>query len=1087
MVLLMLALELLISSIGAAIAAVASFAVFILPYALAALPLYILYRVIRARWPKLTRRLRRKPKAKPSIRQAAASHRPRPATALQVRAEAPPSARADNGKPPLARTYGEGLAILKRQMRGPLLRGEIPWFLAFGVGGSALLATDPTHVRWPEDGNGEFGAWWFCEGAAILHAGTDSSDGAKLSESWPSLVSAMRARPMRRPLDGILLMVGADELRAAAEREAPRAALAKRAAALRERLRTLRDDLGVICPVHVVVVRAEALDGFAELCATMPSAMLDSVLGWTNQQDWTLPFDPRRVDEAFESLRSDLALLEADALTAGTAGMRLPMLPASLDTLRHPLALFLDGALGGEEGAEPFPLRGIALTGAHTTITGGRRPAFARDLLPGRAFAESGFGRPSEVAFLRARARRRQAQGALAASVVGLSLAAWQGVSGVSAGVPAVAGATSDLRRALLSRDAAPDAETVGRVVAATVRMERDRLATPLLPTSLLSGFDEDKRRLASVTVRRAVLRPIRDALLPSPVLADLPPSADAHQVEDLPSFRRLAAQFDRIGGRRDALERYDRFRRSSGFDELLALSESVFGAVPKPATAATDGFITRIAAGADLPNLDARTIAAAVRAESVRLATPVAEDLYARNPLRVRAQALADRLRDLPQPPSADDVAEIRRLVEAVMDAAGWPIAAALRAPSHGLPDAVKLALQKAAIAELPGRDAADRITEALTTAATDSRAALAALEAPPVGRLFTLRDDGGTPVPVLALAELPTVLAALVPPEPVAAPVAEAPAKAETPKPPKAEPVKTEAPAPEPAKPAPAPAKPVAEAPAPAPVLPPPPSARIAPPPAVAMLPAPTVPAIPDSEAAVAKLAASFSQTLAGRFPFVRADLARGAPDADPQDVRRFYQTLDENRAALARHAGAELTGFLERMEAARPLLEAVAKAAPVSVSLAYGVNRGQEVGAEHIIDWSVRSGNSAVGATTDAEPLVWKAGQPVLLSFRWAAGSPYRPKSAAANAAEAAAGDTLTVVERGPWALLRLLKGRTAASVAGRDGSVLRIALPTQTIGGAPARDTVLFMAASVRVGARSSTPLVLPDPPARFPSW
>ncbi|MBP2296073.1 type VI secretion system protein [Azospirillum rugosum] len=1079
MVLLMLAVELLFSSIGAAIAAIASFAVFILPYALAALPLYILYRVVRARWPKLTRRFRRAPKAKPSIRQAAATHRPRPATTLQVRAEAPPSARAANDTLPLARVYGEGLDILKRQMRGPLLRGEIPWFLAFGVGGPALLATDPTHVRWPEDGNGEFGAWWFCEGAAILHAGTDSSDGAKLSESWPSLASAMRARPMRRPLDGILMMVGADELRAAAEREAPRSALAKRAAALRERLRSLRDDLGVVCPVHVVVVRAEALDGFAELCATVPSAMLDSVLGWTNRQDWTLPFDPRRVDEAFDSLRADLALLEADALAAGTAGIRLPLLPASLETLRHPLALFLDGALGGEEGAEPFPLRGIALTGTHTTITGGRRPAFARDLLPGRAFAESGYGRPSEAAFLRARTRRRQAQGALAASVVGLSLAAWQGVSGVSAGVPAVAGATDDLRRALLSRDAAPDAETVGRVIAATVRMERDRLATPLLPTSLLSGFDEDKRRLASVTVRRAVLRPIRDALLPSPVLADLPPAADARQVEDLPSFRRLAAQFDRIGGRRDALERYDRFRRSSGFDELLAVSESVFGAVPKPATVATDGFITRIAAGADLPNLDARTIAAAVRAESVRLATPLAEDLYARNPLRVRAQALADRLRDLPQPPSADDVAEIRRLVEAVTDAAGWPIAAALRAPSHGLPDAVKVALQKAAIAELPGRDPVDRITEALATAATDSRAALAALEAPPVGRLFTLPDDGGNPVPVPALAELPTVLAALVLPEPVAAPVAEPPAKAE--------PVKAEAPAPEPAKPAPAPPKPVAEVPAPAPIVPPPPPVRAVTAPAVAMLPAPTVPAVPDGEAAVAKLAAGFSQTLAGRFPFVRADLARGAPDADPQDVRRFYQSLDENRSALARHASAELTGFLEKMEAARPLLEAVAKAAPVSVSLAYGVNRGQEIGAEHIIDWSVRTGASAVGAAADAEPLVWKAGQPVLLSFRWAAGSPYRPKSAAANAAEAAAGDTLTLVERGPWALLRLLKGRTAGSGAGRDGSVLRIALPTQTIGGAPARDTVLFMAASVRVGGRPSAPLALPDLPARFPSW
>lgn len=1105
MVLLILTLELVLSTIGSAIGWILSFVFAFLPYALAALPLYILYRAARAVWPKLRARLRRrrKPAPKTTVRAKTPVRKAMPSSPLHVRAEAPPPSKAAAGKPPLARTYGEGMDILARQMRGPLRRGDIPWFLAFGVGAPALLATDPTHVSWPEDGSTENGCWWFCEGAAILHAGADSADGSKLDGSWPSLVAAMRKRPMRRPLDGILLMVGADELRAAAEREAPRKALAKRAESLRARLRAIHDDLGMVCPVHVVVVRAESLEGFGDLCAAVPATMLDSVLGWTSPHDWLLPFEPGRVDEAFDAIQSDLALLEADALAAGTAGVRLPLLAPSLETLRHPLALFLDGALGGNEAGDPFPLRGIALTGACATTTGGRRPAFARDLLPGRIFSEPGYGRPSETAFLQGRRRRRMAQATLAASAAALSVAAWQGFATVSAGTPAVAASVTDLRRALLSRDAVADGPMAGRAIAAAAVMERDRLATLLLPTSLFSGFDEDKRRLASVTLRRAVLRPIRDALLPSAALADLPPVTNPRRVEDLPAFRRLAAQLDRIGGRRGALERYDRFRRNSGFDELLALAESVHGAVPRPPVTATDGFITRIAAGADLPNLDARTIAAAVRAESVQLAAPLAEELYLRNPLRLRAQALADRLRELPQPPTGEDVAELRRLVDSITEAAGWPIAAALRDPSRGLPEAIAVALQKAAIADLPGRDTTDRITEALSTAATSARSAVLALEAPQVGRLLA-SGEGGALTLNPTVAALPATMADALPaPTPESLPPAAVakPGNDTVKAPPPSTRAATAQPAPPEAKPVESgETQPVAE---PRPAPPPEPAAVAAPrrmaaagpvpvldeplpPVRLSAVPVPAaVPSMPETEPAVTKLAAIFSQSLAGRFPFVRPNLARGAPDADPQDVRRFFVQLDGNRAAVTKTATPELAAFLERMESARPLLDAVVRSTPVSVRFTFGTNRAQEHGAEHIIDWSIRSGTGAVGASANPAAVEWKTGQPLLLSFRWAAGSPYRPKNAMASEAEAAAGDTLTLVERGPWALLRLLKSRSAPAASTGDGTLLRIALPTQTIGGEPVRDTVLFMTASFGAGSRTTLPARALELPSHFP--
>ncbi|MFX6292612.1 hypothetical protein ABTG11_19330, partial [Acinetobacter baumannii] len=80
---------------------------------------------------------------------------------------------------------------------------------------------------------------------------------------------------------------------------------------------------------------------------------------------------------------------------------------------------------------------------------------------------------------------------------------------------------------------------------------------------------------------------------------------------------------------------------------------------------------------------------------------------------------------------------------------------------------------------------------------------------------------------------------------------------------------------------------------------------------------------------------------------------DLARGAPDADPQDVRRFFALLDEHRAAVTKGATPELAAFLERMESARPLLDAVARSTQVNVRFTYVSNRSQEHGAEHIIE--------------------------------------------------------------------------------------------------------------------------------------
>jgi type VI secretion system protein ImpL len=208
--------------------------------------------------------------------------------------------------------------------------------------------------------------------------------------------------------------------------------------------------------------------------------------------------------------------------------------------------------------------------------------------------------------------------------------------------------------------------------------------------------------------------------------------------------------------------------------------------------------------------------------------------------------------------------------------------------------------------------------------------------------------------------------------------------------------------------------------------------------------------------------RLAARFDAALAGRFPF--ADDARRPLAVDPETVHAFMLEHRETIAGLREelldfHGGdaewSRALDFLGALERASAFLfpDGPAPGAPAPaylVGVDFRAMRERERGGSHIIHWELRIGDERRRQGDDPRPLLWRPGDPVTLTLRWAAQSPLRPAEDGRDGA-VVAGDTWRLALRDPWALLRLV-ALLREEVPGEDGEghLLRLEIPTETTG-------------------------------------
>jgi type VI secretion system protein ImpL len=214
----------------------------------------------------------------------------------------------------LRERFEEAVSALRQQRRGGRSLYDLPWYLIIGAPGSGkTTALLNSGLKFPLEQRVGKGAlrgvggtrncdWWFTEEAVFLDTAgrytTQDSDAASDSVGWSEFLALLRKYRARRPVNGVIVTVNAQDLLVldAAGREA-------HVEAACARLNELARELRVQLPVYLMVTKCDLVDGFAEYFEDLSAEGRAQVWGVTFPYEQTLSNDGPQVFPAeFDAL-----------------------------------------------------------------------------------------------------------------------------------------------------------------------------------------------------------------------------------------------------------------------------------------------------------------------------------------------------------------------------------------------------------------------------------------------------------------------------------------------------------------------------------------------------------------------------------------------------------------------------------------------------------------------------------------------------------------------------------------------------------------------------------------------------------------
>jgi type VI secretion system protein ImpL len=230
--------------------------------------------------------------------------------------------------------------------------------------------------------------------------------------------------------------------------------------------------------------------------------------------------------------------------------------------------------------------------------------------------------------------------------------------------------------------------------------------------------------------------------------------------------------------------------------------------------------------------------------------------------------------------------------------------------------------------------------------------------------------------------------------------------------------------------------------------------------------------------------KLADFFNQRLAGRFPFAAAPPGRLDAEAEPEDLRAFFQLYDAYapwvRGVSEAEQPVEAGEFIERMRVVRALFASyldpkqTTGAPALDLAVRFRENRRAEKGGDQILRWALASGEQVATHSNARPTLPWVYGAPVRLELQWAKDSPVVPVESADLAGVSVEGRTAVVERKGRWSLFALLRALASPQDApDATTQMLRLQVATRPEADAKAKPETarVYIAVSLRAPERT----------------
>lgn len=465
-------------------------------------------------------------------------------------------------------SFRNGLKIYQDYVAGSRNPYLVPWVLMLGGTGSgksnllgALEANRPP-AETPDNTTGKVGgcSWWYYDRAVVLDVGGESviqSDGSAAPEAgWLAILEQLRRHRARRPIDGIVLVLPADELYGATALSPQE--ITSRAHALYARLWQAQKTFGLCLPTYVVVTKCDIVPGFQALVDKLPQRLRDGMFGWSSPYALEAAFRSEWLDEAFTQIQALLFQTEVEvfAETPDPADAdELFFFQSRFADMRDGLKAYLNTVFRRTSYQEALFFRGIYFTGnalpprittylppsmddehyIDPAADDGRRepvlasqqakPVFVRDLFEEKIFAERDLVKDTpawSVSRNRAQLAWQIGCGVAGLAALGLLWQGWNRLDDLRSGfVPALRALPEQMRSFAENRQTGRGPggllpQTTPRAMQDVIRYYSrlpDDWSGPFFPAAWLSSVEERSMVALSIGYHRVVMNATRDQL----------------------------------------------------------------------------------------------------------------------------------------------------------------------------------------------------------------------------------------------------------------------------------------------------------------------------------------------------------------------------------------------------------------------------------------------------------------------------------------------------------------------------------------------------------------------------------------------
>jgi type VI secretion system protein ImpL len=284
-----------------------------------------------------------------------------------------PSAEATK----LRERFEEAVASLTRGGQPGHSLYDLPWYVFIGAPGSGkTTALLNSGLKFPADQRGSKAAvrgvggtrncdWWFTDEAVFLDTAgrytTQDSDATSDSEGWREFLALLAKYRQRRPVNGIILTISAQDLLTQGDtgREA-------HVDAARRRLTEFTRELQIQLPVYVMVTKCDMVAGFAEYFDDLTQEHRAQVWGVTFPYDQSVHGDASQAfPQEFDALIGRLNERVFGRVEEERGARRRASIfafPQQMAALREPLTQFVSDIFEATQFNQQILLRGVYLT-----------------------------------------------------------------------------------------------------------------------------------------------------------------------------------------------------------------------------------------------------------------------------------------------------------------------------------------------------------------------------------------------------------------------------------------------------------------------------------------------------------------------------------------------------------------------------------------------------------------------------------------------------------------------------------------------------------------------------------------------------